>query len=81
MGEGVNAVHSYAPLWDTDDVATFLKLTPKTVKEWRHKGTVPKYSRLGKHVRYQPSDVIAQGNVKVCDLGVRSGSSSVLFVV
>ena len=59
MGEGANSVHSYVPLWDTDDVATFLKLTPKTVKEWRHKGTGPKYSRLGKHVRYQPSDVIA----------------------
>jgi excisionase family DNA binding protein len=51
--------HSFAPLWDTDDLAVFLKLPAKTIREWRHKGTGPRYARLGKHVRYRQSDVMA----------------------
>jgi hypothetical protein len=47
------------PLWDTDDVAAFLKVPAKTVREWRHKEEGPRYSRLGKHVRYLPGDVMA----------------------
>lgn len=48
----------FAPLWDTDDLAKFLKLPAKTIREWRHKGTGPKYARMGKHVRYNPADVM-----------------------
>lgn len=50
--------HTFTPLWDTDDLAAFLKLPAKTIREWRHKGTGPKYARLGKHVRYNPADVM-----------------------
>ncbi|WP_436492173.1 helix-turn-helix domain-containing protein [Actinokineospora sp. HUAS TT18] len=49
---------NWAPLWDTDDLAAFLKLPPKTLREWRHKGIGPAFKRMGKHVRYQPADVI-----------------------
>ncbi|MGH3881505.1 MAG: helix-turn-helix domain-containing protein [Actinophytocola sp.] len=49
---------SFAPLWDTDDVAAFLKVPAKTIREWRHKEEGPRYSRLGKHVRYLPGDVM-----------------------
>jgi len=50
--------HSFVPLWDTDDLAAFLKLPAKTIREWRHKRTGPTYVRLGKHVRYHPADVL-----------------------
>ncbi|MGH3757282.1 helix-turn-helix domain-containing protein [Actinophytocola sp.] len=50
--------HMFTPLWDTDDVAAFLKVPAKTVREWRHKEEGPRYSRLGKHVRYLASDVM-----------------------
>lgn len=46
-------------LWDSKDVAAFLKVPEKTVREWRHKGDGPPYGRAGKHVRYQPDDVVA----------------------
>lgn len=46
-------------LWDSDDVAAFLKVPAKTVREWRHKGEGPPYGRAGRHVRYQPDDVVA----------------------
>jgi uncharacterized Zn finger protein len=48
----------FVPLWDTDDLAEFLKLPPKTLREWRYKGTGPDYVRVGKHVRYHPADVL-----------------------
>lgn len=58
MGESMTSDHAFAPLWSTDDLAAFLKLPAKTIRDWRHKGTGPKYARLGKHVRYNPADVL-----------------------
>ncbi|MGW5053141.1 helix-turn-helix transcriptional regulator [Actinokineospora sp. NPDC004072] len=49
----------YVPMWDTDDLAAFLKVPAKTLREWRHKGTGPEYVRVGKHVRYDPRKVTA----------------------
>ena len=51
-----------------DDVRVFLNsqqladlfgIPKSTVDFWRAAGTGPTFSRLGKHVRYQESDVLA----------------------
>lgn len=50
--------HNFTPLFDTDDLAKFLKVPAKTIREWRHKGVGPKYVRMGKHVRYHSEDIM-----------------------
>jgi hypothetical protein len=43
----------------TEQVADYLQLPPKTLAEWRSQGIGPKYSKIGKHVRYDWADVHA----------------------
>lgn len=31
----------------------------RTLAQWRHKGSGPRWVRVGKHVRYRPSDLEA----------------------
>jgi cytochrome c2 len=47
------------PLWDTADVALFLKVPARTVQGWRACAKGPKFYRVGKHARYRRSDVLA----------------------
>ncbi|MEU1892764.1 helix-turn-helix transcriptional regulator [Streptomyces pristinaespiralis] len=47
------------PLWSPEDLARYLSVPVKTVYSWNYQGTGPKYSRVGRHVRYRPDDVDA----------------------
>lgn len=40
-----------------EEVATLLGVPPGTLKQWRYKGTGPRSLRVGRHVRYRPTDV------------------------
>nr|MDT0660807.1 helix-turn-helix domain-containing protein [Micromonospora sp. DSM 115978] len=40
-----------------DEVATFLGVSPQTVRHWRKKHIGPKCGRVGKHIRYAWRDV------------------------
>jgi predicted DNA-binding transcriptional regulator AlpA len=46
-------------LLSTEDVARILVVPVNTLYCWRYKGTGPKAYRVGKHLRYRLSDVIA----------------------
>lgn len=47
------------PLWSPQQLAEHCGVPVKTVYAWNHTGTGPKFSRVGKHVRYRPEDVDA----------------------
>ena len=51
-------------LLSTEDVARILVVPVSTLYCWRYKGTGPKAYRVGKHLRYRLSDVMAwlEGN-------------------
>lgn len=40
-----------------DEVATEFKISPATLRYWRHQGTGPKSFKLGRRVRYRRADV------------------------
>ena len=42
-----------------DEVARRLDIPKKTLYQWRYKGTGPRSHRLGRHVRYRWSEVLA----------------------
>lgn len=39
------------------ELAEYLGVPVATVYKWNHLGTGPRFLRIGKHVRYRPSDV------------------------
>lgn len=43
----------------TDELAAITRRSPATVRYWRHAGTGPKGSRVGKRVLYRREDVAA----------------------
>jgi predicted DNA-binding transcriptional regulator AlpA len=45
--------------WTPEEVAHFLVVPISTLYRWRTYGTGPKAARVGKHLRYLPSDVLA----------------------
>jgi hypothetical protein len=50
------------PLWDINDLATFLKLPVGTIRTWRKRGYGPRPVRgaaLGNHLRWRPETVMA----------------------
>jgi excisionase family DNA binding protein len=44
-------------LGTTAEVAEYLKVPEHTLVQWRYKGTGPRYSSVGRHVRYRWADV------------------------
>lgn len=46
-------------LWSIEDVAAFLGVTKQTIYSWRSTGYGPAGFRVGKHLRWRPSTVIA----------------------
>ncbi|GAA4919583.1 helix-turn-helix transcriptional regulator [Streptomonospora salina] len=44
-------------LWSVKDAAAFLGVPAKTLYEWRYKGDGPPSHRVGRYVRYVPSEV------------------------
>ena len=52
--------HTIPEILTTDQVATLLTVSPRTVEDWRAKGNGPTYRSLnGKQVRYLKDDVFA----------------------
>ncbi|TDO68972.1 excisionase family DNA binding protein [Kribbella sp. VKM Ac-2571] len=47
------------PLWDIHQVATYLNVPKRTLYRWRTLGYGPRGKRVGRHLRYRASDVIA----------------------
>jgi predicted DNA-binding transcriptional regulator AlpA len=41
----------------TAELAAFLSLPAKTLRDWRYTGVGPRALRIGRHVRYEPSEV------------------------
>ncbi|WP_410676718.1 helix-turn-helix transcriptional regulator [Amycolatopsis sp. cmx-4-68] len=52
-------VVSIEGLWTPEDLATFLGISEKTLRDWRFKSYGPAWIRMGKHVRYSPETVRA----------------------
>jgi excisionase family DNA binding protein len=46
------------PRWGVEDVARYLGIPVKTLYNWRTENYGPKGVRVGKHVRYDPQDVV-----------------------
>lgn len=44
-------------LGDESEVAEFLRVPPGTLRMWRYRGTGPRWSRVGRHIRYRWADV------------------------
>jgi predicted DNA-binding transcriptional regulator AlpA len=45
------------PIWNAEQVAIELGVSPKTLANWRSSGTGPSYFKLGKTIRYDSDDV------------------------
>ncbi|CAL9618348.1 hypothetical protein SUDANB95_05756 [Actinosynnema sp. ALI-1.44] len=50
---------AFEPLWTVADVSAFLGVPVHTLYGWRTKGYGPPARRVGKHLRYLPSEVRA----------------------
>jgi hypothetical protein len=46
-------------IWDVDDVAAYLKILKQTLYRWRTEGIGPPAKKVGRHLRYRSSLVIA----------------------
>lgn len=46
-------------LWTLQETAKFLGIPESTLYKLNHKGTGPRFYRVGKHRRYDPRDVAA----------------------
>jgi predicted DNA-binding transcriptional regulator AlpA len=45
-------------LWTAEETAKFLRIPKSTLYQWHYLGTGPKPGRVGRHLRYDPDDVI-----------------------
>lgn len=48
---------SPSELLDSKEAASFLRVTPRTLRNWRHRGDGPPYIKLGRAVRYTKKDL------------------------
>lgn len=46
------------PLWTIDEVSEYLGVPVKTLYAWRLKKAGPVAVRIGKHLRYDPDEVV-----------------------
>lgn len=46
------AVKEREPLAEPREVAAYLRVPPHTLAQWRSRGKGPKYTKVGRHVRY-----------------------------
>jgi DNA-binding transcriptional MerR regulator len=45
-------------LWTPKEVSEYLRVPKATLYQWRYLGIGPKAGRVGRHLRYDPKDVI-----------------------
>jgi hypothetical protein len=53
------------------ELAAFLSVPVKTLRDWRYQGVGPEVLRVGRHVRYEPSEV-RRWLVEDCTRGART---------
>jgi excisionase family DNA binding protein len=44
-------------LYNSEDLAQYLDVPLRTLDQWAYLGTGPRFSKVGRHRRYRPSDV------------------------
>lgn len=47
------------PLWTVQDLAEYLNVPMQTIYDWRHKHCAPTGIKIGRHLRFRESDVMA----------------------
>ncbi|MFF0531160.1 helix-turn-helix domain-containing protein [Nocardia amikacinitolerans] len=52
-------VDSFSSWLTTNEVASRLKIPPKTLANWASLGKGPRFARIGRHRRYRLEDLIA----------------------
>ena len=57
--ETVSAHPAGAGLWTIEETAAFLRTPVGTLYQWRHRRTGPPAAKVGRHLRYDPADVLA----------------------
>jgi predicted DNA-binding transcriptional regulator AlpA len=55
----VRTLPTFERLWTIHDVSAFLAVPVGTLYQWRHRELGPPAIRLGKHLRYDPTKVLA----------------------
>lgn len=45
------------PLWTIEEVSAFLRIPVDTLYQWRSRRTGPRAFKVGRHLRYDPTDV------------------------
>jgi excisionase family DNA binding protein len=50
-------LNGHRSLATTEEVAEYLGMPRRTLDQWRHVGKGPRFSKVGKHVRYRWADV------------------------
>ena len=49
------------PLWTIEDLSAFLGVPVATIYKWRSMGTAPSAYKVGKHLQWDPKDVVVAG--------------------
>lgn len=58
-GRAPAAVAKPEPLGTQTEVADYLRVPESTLEQWRWRKIGPKWSKIGRHVRYNWADVVA----------------------
>lgn len=45
------------PMMTENDMAFYLGLSKRTLRQWRLEGRGPRFFKVGRHVRYDPADL------------------------
>jgi hypothetical protein len=54
-------------MWSPAQVAEYLSVPRRTLDDWRTRGIGPKGARVGRHIRYRPTDVVAWFDAQLAD--------------
>jgi len=54
-----NVSVSFSPILRTSEAASYLKVQPTTLEQWRWSGRGPRFAKIGRNVRYRLSDLDA----------------------
>jgi predicted DNA-binding transcriptional regulator AlpA len=46
-------------LWTVEETAEYLRIPKATLYQWHYLGIGPRPGRVGRHLRYEPQDVIS----------------------
>ncbi|MFC0622433.1 helix-turn-helix transcriptional regulator [Kribbella deserti] len=59
MSETKNSDRAREPLWGVEEVSIYLGVPVRTLYQWRTKNYGPPGERIGRHLRYKATDVVA----------------------